>query len=287
MTEATTSFQEDAYGYFEWTPYYLSTFILSILFGLITLCGGAWQIQMRYAPVAKAAGAKKRLTTVWIVWLLTILFYSLTASWAAASAHLWALRSVAWTALIPGVWGNELALMALLNISTAGWMLIILIQARILRNKLAPLQGRIRPSTMTFFPILGLLGCLAIFGGLVLPACLHSFDVELGIFIIFKMVAAALALLASCLLLYFAVIIRKATHLHSQSDPLKKVLFIAVPLWVIFGLQRIVFAALEFALVEVPVPFFLSLVLFGLSSLATILVLPGTIVGAQGEKPDA
>jgi hypothetical protein len=59
---------------------------------------------------------------------------------------------------------------------------------------------------------------------------------------------------------------------------------IVVPLWIITGFIRVVFAALigTFSL-----PFDPSVLLFGISSLATILVLPDTIVGAESAKVGA
>ncbi|KAH8824590.1 hypothetical protein DL96DRAFT_1682760 [Flagelloscypha sp. PMI_526] len=274
---------ESGNGYFLWTSYYLSTFILSILFGVFALFGGAWWIRARYTPVAKAAGAKPHQAVLWIVWLFTVLFYTLTAGWTAGRAHLLTVRHMAWMTL--ALWRTELASVAFLNISTAGWMLVLLIHARILGTKLAPVQGQVRPFTTMFFPTLGLLGCLVIFGGIVLPAYLEpSSSATMDVYLIIEMITAGLLLAASCSLLCSLIIIRKTTHLNGQLDPLRKVVFIAIPLWIISGIIHVVFAALGFVAVEVRVPFHLPLLTFALSSYTTILLLPGVIVGAESEK---
>ncbi|KAH8824687.1 hypothetical protein DL96DRAFT_216360 [Flagelloscypha sp. PMI_526] len=111
-------------GYFFWTPYDLSTFVLSIIFGIFTLCGGAWWIRVRCTPKAKASGVQSHLATVWTVWLFTILFYILTAFWSAASARVLALtlRSKTGRAFAIHSWRARLASTAFLSFSSAGWM---------------------------------------------------------------------------------------------------------------------------------------------------------------------
>ncbi|KAH8824597.1 hypothetical protein DL96DRAFT_1614539 [Flagelloscypha sp. PMI_526] len=138
MVKVPAIFNPDAHLYFEWTPYDFSTFIIYILFGLVTLWGGVWWIKVHYMPAAKAAGVPVHLATVWIVLLLTILFYILNAC-SAASVHLWALpRSEPWGPFIPRLWQTQLASMAFQNISATSWMLTLLVHARIVGRKLAP-----------------------------------------------------------------------------------------------------------------------------------------------------
>ncbi|KAH8824686.1 hypothetical protein DL96DRAFT_1682829 [Flagelloscypha sp. PMI_526] len=139
-----------------------------------------------------------------------------------------------------------------------------------------------------FYPALGMLGCSAVFRGIIVPPYFaHLSGVYSKQDSISTMVEASLFLAASCLMLYSVVAIRKTTHVDGESDPLRKVLMIAVPLWIIYELFRVVIAAFGIALVAIWVPIDISIMLFGLSSLTTILVLPGAIVGAESEKLEA
>ncbi|KAH8824681.1 hypothetical protein DL96DRAFT_1712929 [Flagelloscypha sp. PMI_526] len=222
---ASVPFNRAGSGYFDWSSTHLLTsFVFSIILGVFTLCGGGWWIKMRYTPRAKAAGAQRHLTTVWTVWLFTILFYILTASWSAEIAHALTLKFDRKTgrALTDRIGQIQNASLAFLNLCTAGWMIVLIVHTRILRKKLAPIQGRARPSITMSLPALGLLGCSIVFGGILLPARLGtSFSMNNGSLVtgtmIFSMVVAVSFLLASFMSLYFAIIVRKTTVLARTS----------------------------------------------------------------------
>ncbi|KAH8824683.1 hypothetical protein DL96DRAFT_1614727 [Flagelloscypha sp. PMI_526] len=160
-------------------------------------------------------------------------------------------------------------------------MAVLLIQVYILWTKLTPAHVQNCPSITLFLPALGFLGCSAAFGGIVLPAYLgRPFAADMKDYTIFTAVAASLLFIASCVSLFSVIIIRKKTLSNGQSEALRKVL-IVLSLWIITGIIGVVFAALirTFSL-----PFDPSILLFGISSLATILILPDTFVRAESSK---
>ncbi|KAH8806955.1 hypothetical protein DL96DRAFT_602993 [Flagelloscypha sp. PMI_526] len=289
---ASVPFNRASSGYFDWSSSHLLTsFVFSVILGVFTLCGGGWWIKFRYTPRAKEAGAKPQLATVWVIWLFTILFFILTASWSAEIAHYLTVKFDAKSgrALYDQIRQIQDASVAFVNLSPAAWMIVLIVHTRVVRKKLAPVQGRARSSIIMFLPALGLLGCSIIFGGILLPARLGTSVImnngsRVTGSMIFRMVYAISLLLASLMLLYFVIIVRKTTHLRGQADPLRNLLFSALPAWIIVALDRVVVGALDIGRIGGDLPFDQTTLLFGIASLTTIWVLPATIVGAESEK---
>ncbi|KAH8824636.1 hypothetical protein DL96DRAFT_215097 [Flagelloscypha sp. PMI_526] len=275
----------------DWTPYLLSSFILGIVYGVLTLFGGGYWIVKRYNPAVTFAGLTALFWSTWLTWTLSVVFYTLAATSRGLNAQYRAdyYMSYASVYTIQNVAG------AIGTFSDAGWMLVLLGHTYVIWRRPAAEGDRPRPVHFIFYITLFSILLSAIVGGIAYPALygahwnveltLKEYKSEYDVLITYFV----FVVLAPFSLLVAVFITRKtARRLEGgQSlDPLRRILFIAVPLWIVAAFVPFVMTAIEMA----NLPFFTyykfypALLLDGIATLATIAVLPSAIVIAERNK---
>ncbi|KAH8831734.1 hypothetical protein DL96DRAFT_1812534 [Flagelloscypha sp. PMI_526] len=281
-------------GYFRWSPTSLSTFVVAIWFGLCTLCWGGYWIWKHYAPTANVTPeGRLQLGAVWTIWVFSILFYGLTAGWSAILAHSLTLKEVGKVLAGFGQADRiEFASWAFLATATTGWMLLLLSHTFILGKMVAgealPQSTKKIMRSIFFFLFsfstknmllqwtVSMLLTSVVFGGIILPATQTVFS---------QIVYLGVNLLTSFLLLSFVIKIRRTTLAVGKSDPLKWVLFICVPMWIVTGLVHLVVAIVTaFNSTRSPIGFIVTTSAFYASSFATIQILSRLTVGSGAGK---
>ncbi|KAH8824660.1 hypothetical protein DL96DRAFT_1614687 [Flagelloscypha sp. PMI_526] len=280
-TSSSTSPDGDSDSYFYWSSANLSEFVLALIYGVVTLFGGGYWLAKRYKPAMTAAGLTAMLSFTWATWGLSIIFYILSASWTGTYAHgITGSNDEFWEII-----QTPFAAFAFESISTVAWMSVLLghtyILWRTLENKMIDRPER---TAYLFYATLAFLVLSLIFGGIIRPAVsaasglintLDEAKTTYGLHLAYT----TFTFIAACLLLATVHVTRKTTRAQGGSrsfDPLRWVLLVATPLWVItefvrFLLAVVTLARLPFRTLLIFEP---SLLLFGIASLATIAVLP-------------
>ncbi|KAH8831733.1 hypothetical protein DL96DRAFT_1706144 [Flagelloscypha sp. PMI_526] len=281
-------------GYFAWSATSLSAFVIATILGLCTLCVGGFWIWRRYGPTAGATPVGRlQLGTVWAVWIFSIIFYVLTACWSAMSAHAPTLNDINETrSLVLQARNVEYASWAFVSVATTGWMFLLLSHSLILEKiasgEALPQSKKKMIKSIFFFLFnfttknmnlqwaVSLLLLSITLGGIILPATQVVFA---------QMLYLGVNALASLFLFFCILIIRGKTLAVGKSDPLKLVLFVCVPMWMVTGLLHLLFAIL--AVVQntrSSVGFLVTTSAFYASSFATLQMLPKVTVGIGGGK---
>ncbi|KAH8824664.1 hypothetical protein DL96DRAFT_1682816 [Flagelloscypha sp. PMI_526] len=287
---------------FSWDPSLLAEFILAIVFGVFTLFGGGYWLAKRFDPPLNIPGVRTLYWSTWVVWIFSLLDFILSASSAGSYAHALAVYEFYdydavnfWSML-----QTEQATLAFECLATAGWMFVLLTLTHAVWGATGADIGHSPRTPFLFHATLVFLVLSALSGGIVIPALegadgynntLAEAKVVNGLYVAYALVT----LIAAFLLLATVFRARKATRLVEgcqSSDPLRWIMFIAVPLWIITELVRFILADIEMA--DLTSGAYLSLVfdpnilMFGIASLTTITVLPIVIMDAKkGKEFDA
>ncbi|KAH8824661.1 hypothetical protein DL96DRAFT_1712908 [Flagelloscypha sp. PMI_526] len=288
-----------ASSHFYWTPSTLSEFLLAIIYGVLTLIGGGYWLASCYSPAMTGPGLATLRWFTWGAWGLSLLFYILAASWSGLYAHQIArYGGPGYLSIIQ----TSYAAFALENLATAAWLLIVLGHTYTVRRtpeteNETETDHPFRPHIL-FYATLGFLALSFLVGVIVVPALegtnlfrgtLKDTKIISGLYAAYTL----LALIAACLLPVTILITQKrtrATEGGQSVNPLRWILLVVVPLWIITELVRYVVAIMD--IVNFPYGTYLvfdpSLLLFGIASLATIVVLPFAVVKARKTKePEA
>ncbi|KAH8826384.1 hypothetical protein DL96DRAFT_1607849 [Flagelloscypha sp. PMI_526] len=235
----------------------------------------------------------------WGAWGLTLLLYILAATWAGQYAH--GLAGYGGPDYLSVV-QTSYAAFAFECLATAAWLFVILAHTyTVWRTPDNSINHPSRPHFL-FYVTLAFLALSVLFGGIVVPALEGSLSyilgnessVEGGQNIFGTYVAYTLfSVIATVLLLASVIITQKATRGAEESqsfNPLRWMLIIVVPLWIITEFVRFVLASMDMANFVVRyyngtvIVFDPSLFMFGIASLATIAILPLAVVKVDNKK---
>ncbi|KAH8824666.1 hypothetical protein DL96DRAFT_1558462 [Flagelloscypha sp. PMI_526] len=282
---------------FEWTPSLLSGFILAIIYGAFTLLGGGYWLAKRYNPAVTAAGLTALFWSTWLTWTLSVVYYTLAATWRGLYAHALAEYYYDISFLSVDTIANVAG--AIVTFSDAGWMLVLLGHTHTIWRTSNTEVDRPRPTHWLFYITFISLLLSAIIGGIAYPALYGSYQrviitfaevkIEYDVFITYYV----FTVISPCLLLAVVLMTRSMTRRveGGQSfDPLRWILFIAVPLWIVAEFVPFVMTAIEMANLPGPTYYKFSpaLLLDGIATLATIALLPSVVVNAkQGKELEA
>ncbi|KAH8824665.1 hypothetical protein DL96DRAFT_1614698 [Flagelloscypha sp. PMI_526] len=227
----------------------------------------------------------------WGAWGLSLLFYILAASWSGSYAHQLAGGGG------PGylsILQTSYAALAFECFATAAWLFVLLAHTyTVWRTPETEIDHSSRPHVL-FYVTLGFLALSVLFGVIVVPAMGGSSITDgtfedakntSGLYVAYTL----FTLIAACLLLATVLITQKrtwGTEGNRSFNPLRWILLVVVPLWIITEFVRFVLADVDMA--NFPygtyIVFDPSLFLFGIASLATIAVLPFAVVNARRNK---
>ncbi|KAH8824637.1 hypothetical protein DL96DRAFT_1712885 [Flagelloscypha sp. PMI_526] len=264
-------------------------FVLAILFLLFTLIGGGYWLAKRYNPAMTGAGMARLRWSTWGAWGLSLLFYILTASWSGSFTH-----QPTYSGSISGFASDIVACIRVSVFCHAAWLFVLLAHTYIVwRTPETEIDHPSRPHFL-FYAIIGLLALSVLFGGIVFPALGGSTiedgtedDIKnvLGINVAYTL----FTLIAACLLLAIVLITQKRTREtegNQSFNPLRWILLVAVPLWLLTEFVCFILADVYLAnyLTGTDIAFDPSLLLFGIASLATIAVLPFAVVNVNKNK---
>ncbi|KAH8814611.1 hypothetical protein DL96DRAFT_418405 [Flagelloscypha sp. PMI_526] len=281
-----------SYPYFAWDYHTESEFILAIVFGGLTLFGGGGWLFRRYTPAVRAAGETVGVWFVWGSWILSLVFHTLAACYGGSYSHLQSkINRTRTPNLEPIASDDQLHEMRILDhirgavlafeaLATAGWLFVFLSLSRTLRRATAEAG---ESSNIRFFHfVIGVfIGLSALFGGIVSPVVTSNL-VESSLIPVgtLQFVSSLLTLVTACLSVSAIVLAWKAilsTEKFDGTDLLERVVF-AAGLWIAPALKTFVIAVLNVSSTIAILEIVLSIVLFGVASLVTILALPSAVV---------
>ncbi|KAH8824628.1 hypothetical protein DL96DRAFT_1818311 [Flagelloscypha sp. PMI_526] len=269
---------------FYWTWNTLSDFILAIIYGPLTLGGGYWLAKHYHGAMTGRLAPLRWFT--WFAWSLSLLFYVLTAIESLSIAHGWAATGCFGRSYLKN-YRISIAAAVFGRLATIAWLLVLLAHTYTVWGASRTEIDHPARRHFLFRATLVLLSLLALFGGIVYPILRGNIildgtseDFEN----IFRLYATytAFMLIATCLLLATVLITQKktrGTEGNETFNPLRWILLVAVPLWIITRFVVFVLAGVRLASNQggIYILFDPGLLLFGIASLATIAVLPSAV----------
>ncbi|KAH8824668.1 hypothetical protein DL96DRAFT_1818344 [Flagelloscypha sp. PMI_526] len=208
---------------FDWTPNLLSTFILAIVYGVLTLGGGFWLAKC-YKPASKTSGLPLLFRSTWGTWMISLIFYIFSGIWSGRSAIIGS----------GSIFICDWLASAFEDLATGGWISNVghppKTPSYLLRYTYTPyIINHLRWNLSTGDDV-------PLRSGRTAVQCVQD--------------AACLycaLVLAALLLLMTAFMTRKATRPANgfkPFDPLRWIVFMAIPLWIATEILRIVLAGL-------------------------------------------
>ncbi|KAH8824638.1 hypothetical protein DL96DRAFT_1614624 [Flagelloscypha sp. PMI_526] len=270
------------FTYFWQDPFTLSDFVLGITYGTLTLGGGFWLAKHYNGVMTGRLQALCWFT--WFVWSLSLLFYVLGANLSVRIAQFQAGYDDHDYVQIDRI---SFAVDALERLDTAAWLIVLLAHTyTVWKTSKTEIDRPSRPHFL-FYATLVFLALSALLGGIVAPMLegiriTDGRDDDAKIIPRLYITYTAFILIAACLLLATVLITQKRTREtegNHSINPLRWIILIVVPLWIITELVCFVLDR-----INDPILFNARLLLFGIASLATIAVLPSAVVNRRKHK---